>query len=129
MLKHSLKVDPIFVFCFRFLRYAEIKAIDFTSKPSVISFAISNWGGIQSKAFDRSGRRAAKNSLFASNFSKFFFNYQKTVLSVESLSKATLEFWQKVFYINYAWMIIIVRSITFVRIIIDNIYSKTQNNI
>ena len=30
--KHSLKMDPIFVSCFRFLRYAEIKAIDFMSK-------------------------------------------------------------------------------------------------
>ena len=31
--KHSLKVDPILVFGFQFLRYAETKAIDFISKP------------------------------------------------------------------------------------------------
>ena len=31
--KHPLKADPIFVFCFQFLRYADVKAIDFMSKP------------------------------------------------------------------------------------------------
>ena len=52
ILKYSLKVKPIFIFCFLFLWYAEIKTIDFTSKTYALSFAISSWWGMQSKAFE-----------------------------------------------------------------------------
>ena len=32
------------------------------------------------------------------------------------------------FYSNYAWVIIVIRNITFTRFIVKNIYTKIQNN-
>ena len=63
--RKSLKLEPIFVFCFRLVKYAKMKFSDFISDPYAFNLAISNSCEIQSKAFDRSVNTAAKTPLLS----------------------------------------------------------------
>ena len=46
--RKSLKLEPMFVFCFRLVKYAKIKFSDFISNPYAFNLAISNSCEIQS---------------------------------------------------------------------------------
>ena len=59
ILRKSLKLEPIFVFCFRLVKQAKVKFSDFVSNSYVFNLAISKSCEIQSKAFDRSVNTAA----------------------------------------------------------------------
>ena len=61
MFKKPLKLKPIFVFCYRLVKQAKMKFIDFISDPYVFNLPISSSCEIQSKAFVGSLNTAAKS--------------------------------------------------------------------
>ena len=69
--RQSLKLKPIFAFCFQLVKKAKMKFSAFIPNPNVFNLVINNSCEIQSKFFDRSVNTAANTSLLFCIFRTF----------------------------------------------------------